>query len=103
MTDTVAITVLSGQEFQRVSAIFTRTWATGKGPCPTLSFILKVKNTKLRQRWTAYLSQKGMEEHYHGTTLTCNITAMQILCTDQDCGICEICSNGLDRRSFART
>ena len=89
------------QETATVTGKFQSAWASRKGPCPTIDFVYIITNTKLKQRWTTYqqsLTTKTVEEHYHGTKLTCNITAVQDLCNDQDCGICGIARMGLDRR-----
>ena len=41
------------------------------------------------------LQDQSVEEHYHGTTITCNITTTNKLCNDGNCGICGISSTGL--------
>ena len=43
------------------------------------------------------LQDQRFEEHYHGTTLKCNIMATNKLCNDGNCGICGISNTGLDR------
>ena len=42
------------------------------------------------------LRDRTVEEYYHGTNLTCDITTTQALCHDQDCGICGISAVGFD-------
>ena len=87
----------TGSEFVTVSLKFTRTWV--HGPCPTIDFVFAISNNSLKQRWVAYrqvLSDQTIEEHFHGTTLACNIMANQRPCSYKNCGICGISRNGLD-------
>ena len=70
-----------------------------KGRCPDIDYVYVITNTKLSQRWTEYqqaLKDKTVEQHYHGTKLTCDIITTQTLCDDQNCGICGIASEGLN-------
>ena len=93
----------STQEFQAVCIKFKSAWV--KGTCPSVSYVFVVTNTKLEPRWRRYLQNltlQDVEEHYHGTMLTCNITATNTLCRDENCGICGICSVGLDRRCIQK-
>ena len=97
----VSIHLATVQESIVVKGKFQGKWDSRKGPCPNIDFIFIIINTKLEQRWTAYkqtLQNQTIEEHYHGTRLACDITSVQALCNDQDCGICGIASTGLDRR-----
>ena len=58
-----------------------------------------ISSTFLEQTWAGYkasLADQTVEQHYHGTKLTCNITVTQTLCGDTNCGICGIACNGLD-------
>lgn len=47
-------------------------------------------------RYQQSLQDQTVEEHYHGTNLTCNIATSQDLCNDKNCGICGISRNGFD-------
>ena len=78
---------------------FRRRWAPQKGACPNIKFIFIIRNTKLKQKWMRYqqsLKDQTVEEHYHGTNLTCDIATSQDLCNDKSCGICGISRNGFD-------
>ena len=86
-------------EFAEVAAKFRRAWKVEKGPCPPVSRVFVVTNPTLQQRWKAYkrkLQDHTVEEHFHGTTITCNITATEVLCNNGNCGICGISSTGFD-------
>ena len=76
---------------------FTSSWR--KGTCPRVDHVFVVSNSALETRWRAYrqkLQNQTVEEYYHGTKLTCNLS--QPPCTSNKCGICGISSMGLDRR-----
>ena len=63
--------------------------------------MFKVTNDTLERKWTAYkstLREKQVEEVYHGTKLSCRITASWKCCDTESCGICGISKSGLDRR-----
>ena len=78
---------------------FRGMWALQKGACPKIKFIFNIRNTKLKQRWVRYqrsLQNQTIEEHYHGTNLTCDIAASKNLCNDKNCGVCGISRNGFD-------
>ena len=91
------------QVFRQVSQKFTSSWNTRKGSCPKVDFIYVVSNSALTARWTAYrqkLSVQTVEEYYHGTKLTCDLSSLP--CTDQECGACGISNTGLDRRCIRK-
>ena len=99
----VSLRVANAQEFSAVSAKFTTMWV--KGTCPKVSFIFVITNTNLEQRWGKYkrtLKDQRVEEHYHGTMLTCNITGDKNMCSDQSCGVCGISRMGLDQRCIQK-
>ena len=57
----------------------------------------------LTTRWQDYkakLPDKTVENHYHGTKLTCSFSGQ--LCSDKDCGVCGIASEGFDRRCIRK-
>jgi len=69
-----------------------KAWKVEKGPGPPVSRVFVVTNRTLEQKWKAYkrkLQDRTVEEHFHGTTITCNITATEALCNDGNCGICH--------------
>ena len=65
-----------------------------------MEYVFVVINATLKQRCSTYrqgLRNRGLEEHFHGTTLSCNIAYTEVLCSDGSCGICGISRTGLDR------
>ncbi len=97
----VNIRVATRQEQSGITATFQQKWAKDKGSCPPVSSVYIITNTQLTQRWQTYksgLQNKVVEQYYHGTKLTCNITVNSALCNDQACGVCGISNTGLDRR-----
>ena len=90
---------------QAVATTFKNTWARQKGICPPINSIFSVVNTSLRQTWHKYkatLSVQNVLEYFHGTTLECNITVQQTLCSNTECGVCGIANVGLDRRCIRK-
>lgn len=84
--------------FSRIAGKFTSAWQ--KGVPPIVHQIFEVKNESQERKWRTYrqrLSDKTIEEHFHGTKLSCNIAAIQAPCSDGNCGICGISCSGLDR------
>lgn len=58
-------------------------------------------NKALEERWEAYKTSlsphhQGVEKHFHGTTLACDILGTKGLCRNAQCGICRISDIGLD-------
>ena len=87
----------TSEEFAEISARFTKAWK--KGWCHPVDQVFVITNSTLQRKWNAYkyrLQDQSVEEHYHGTTLTCNIMGTNKLCNDGNCGICGISSTGLD-------
>ena len=101
----VTIKLATSQELLAVTRSFEQRWRSTEEACPKLDHVYVVTNAELSQRWTAYqnnLKDKTVEEHYHGTKLTCSLTTTQTLCNNQDCGICGIATMGLDRRCIRK-
>ena len=95
---TGTIRLPNSQEFAEVSTKFRSKWI--KGVCPHVEYVYAVTNSTLKQRWITYgrtLRDQTKEEHFHGTTLSCDITCTRALCSDRYCGICGISNFGLDR------
>lgn len=91
-------------EFSKVSMKFSVKWEKN-GSAPSITALFAVSNHNLEQHHTSYketLSIKKTEEHFHGTSLTCNITASKTLCNDGNCGICGISCAGLDRQCIGK-
>ena len=81
---------------------FLRDWQ--KGVAPRLQdvkvFEIYVADC-LQRRWKNYRSTlpsryQRIEQHYHGTTLSCNFNNLDYFCSDENCAICQIASNGFD-------
>ena len=84
-------------KFTAVSVKFSSEWK--KGACPSVKFIFEITNVTLKKNFVAYRSsrqQKDVEQHFHGTTLACNITTTRDICIKGACGICGISSEGLN-------
>ena len=80
-----------------MTAKFRSAWRKGVAPVPCC--ILAVTNEKIERKWRAYqagLTNKAVEEHFHGTSLSCNISASLAPCQDGNCGVCGISCEGLD-------
>ena len=93
----------NSQEREEVIVKFTNAWNFKKGECPKVDFVFVISNFTLLSRWTAYrlkLSDQTVEEYYHGTKLSCNLTKAP--CADSECGICGISRTGLDRRCIRK-
>ena len=63
--------------------------------------IFEVKNTALKERFTAYshtesLSSPNIKWYFHGTVLKCDILNNKSLCSKDDCSVCGICHRGFD-------
>ena len=57
-----------------------------------------IDNSSLEKKWTDYrktLRIQTSEVHYHGTSLSCDITTSRTICNN-GCGICGISSAGMD-------
>ena len=92
-------------EFTQVQSSFQRTWATGKGACPPITCVFLIQNMTLETRWKKYqktVSFQTIEQHYHGTKLTCNVVAQKGTCNDPKCGVCGITLMGMDRQCVRR-
>ncbi len=65
-----------------------------------MEYVAVVVNATLKQRCSTYrqrLRNQEMEEHFHGTTLSCDIKRTKALCSVGSCGICGISRTGLNR------
>ena len=90
-------TRLTGEEFYRAAGKFTSAWQ--KGAPPQVHHIFSVENRSLEIKWSTYrrgLSSQIIEEHFHGTSLSCDISTSRSPCRDGNCGVCGISCSGLD-------
>ena len=88
------------QTYKDLSKKFQKTWAKAKGPCPPVITIVKIVNPMVAERFERYRSKflvyRGIEQHYHGTTLCCDLANYAELCDDPNCGACGIARRGFD-------
>ena len=91
----VSIT-LDDQAGSPSSILFQQMWA--KGAYPQVEHIFAISNTVLlQQQFNSYkrlVSCVTVEQHFHGTSLVCDLTRNKVLCGDQACGVCGISANG---------
>ena len=94
---TIRLLGVHSKEYSTVSHQFVNNWK--KGASPSVHSIFGVTNNDLKRKWNTYKTQLGnqtVEQYYHGTSLTCDITTTQTLCQYTSCGVCGISSCGLD-------
>lgn len=94
---TDVIKLASYNEFDTIKRKFKNDWAPGKGAVPDVKAVFVIKNDELK--WNTYKlslpsQYQGVEEHYHGTKLLCNITSNEDLCCSLNCCICRIVTAG---------
>eukprot|EP00731_Ephydatia_muelleri_P002207 Em0001g2207a len=90
-------------ECQVITSKFYNDWV--KGICPKVDFILNIfcpgVLTEMWEDRRASLAKKhsptAVEQHYHGTIISCDIITSEDLCQCSDCGICGICRNGFQK------
>ena len=106
--------MLMEEKYNLVVQKFRSMWSAAKGVCPPVNHIFEVNNPTLLSKWSAYratLSDRmyrmvvsvvqserldQVEEHFHGTSLACNLATSKKLCPNPKCGICGISCRGLD-------
>lgn len=96
------ITLPCAEEESRIKSYFEAQWCLQKGDCPHITSVLEVTNSHLNNQWDAYretlpFGYRGVEMHFHGTKLKCDIAENMSLCNDRECGICNICKTGMSR------
>lgn len=85
------------QEYRDLCAKFRKDWAMNKGPCPSIIAIVKIVNSIVSLKFEdCPLKLHGIEQHYHGTTLCCDLANSANLCNDPNCGACGITRRGFD-------
>ena len=84
---------------------FQATWAPEKGRCPKIKFIFAIHNSRLEASWMSYrqsLRINSVEDHYHGTSMSCDIATNQTLCQNPICGVCGIARNGFKKHCIQK-
>ena len=96
-------------EYTRILTKFQNDWAKRKGPCPSVDRIFEVFCKNLVKSWKSYkdaLATRGhpttVEQHYHGTTIKCDLISTMTFCSHNDCGICGICQQGFKKKCIGK-
>ena len=96
-------------DYTTISARFLNDWAPSKGPCPSVDYIFEVSCKNHKQKWKAYkdaLATSGhptiVEQHYHGTTIKCDLIRSKSFCSIDGCGICGISRNGFLKKCIGK-
>ena len=92
---------------KQVQDHFQKQWAPAKGACPPITCVFQVTNTQLENRWKVYEKKlpsgsRNPERHYHGTKLTCDIVNSGTVCNNNQCGVCGICTFGMDQKCIRK-
>ena len=95
------------QEYTNLCEKFRRDWARRKGRCPSIISIAKIINPVISKRFESYRhtlprSLQGVEQHYHGTRLCCDLANSAELCENTNCGACGIARKGFDPQRISR-
>ena len=93
--------------FKKVSKKFKDAWKQGGGHKPSVSLVFEISNFNLEKNFKKYQDGRAEEcrntcEHFHGTTLACDVPTTHKFCENGECGICGISSSGLDRSYITR-
>ena len=86
---------------------FKQSWKNEEVSCPTddeIEHVFIIHNQSQHKRLQSYrqtLISQTVEEHYHGTKITCHITNDQKLCCNRNCGACGITMRGF-KKCFIR-
>ena len=90
----------NSQEYKNLCKKFRKDWARSKGVCPPVITIVKIINPMISERFercrSKFLLYQGIEQHYHGTTLCCDLADYAELCDNPNCGACGIIRKGFD-------
>ena len=88
------------EKYKKLQKKFQKDWAKEKGPCPSIITIVRIVNPMVAERFESYHNHfhfyRGIERHYHGTTLCCDLANYAELCDDPNCGACGIARRGFD-------
>ena len=99
-------TIKTATEHARLSAskVFQEMWK--KGICPNIKAVFTITNASVQQQWERYkssLTDKRVEQHFHGTALKCDVFKNKELCKISDCGICGISNEGFSIQHIRNT
>ena len=78
---------------------FQKMWAPEKGVCPPVEHVFVITNMILQQQFDSYKGRVrvvAVEQHFHGTSLMCDLASKNALCTDRTCGVCSISRFGFN-------
>ncbi|KAL5516947.1 hypothetical protein EMCRGX_G002404 [Ephydatia muelleri] len=100
----VGLQQLTSRDYALIALKFRNDWAAKKGPCPSVDHIFQVSSKNQDKKWKCYrdaLTSGGhptdVEQHYHGTTIKCDLISSKSFCSHNDCGICGISRNGFQK------
>ncbi len=74
-------------------------WARAKGPVPTVEHVFTIQNPILSSQFNSYKQRIGLaavEEHFHGTSILCDLAKNRSLCSNSKCSICNISKCGFN-------
>ena len=83
----------------RCITLFQSKWAPQKGACPRVDYVFTITNSHLEHQFQYFkrtVKVLGTEEHFHGTSLKCNLARSSSLCLDRSCGVCSISRYGFN-------
>jgi len=95
----VSICSSNGTHARKCRRLFQTMWPQEKGKCPPVDYVFTISNSYLQSQFESYsitIRVANIEEHFHGTTLKCNLARDQSLCLNRSCGICSISRYGFD-------
>ena len=95
-------------EYTDLCEKFRKSWARRKGRCPSIISIAKIINPVISERFESYRltlpqSFQGVEQHYHGTRLCCDLANSAEPCENPKCGACGIARKGFDPQRISRS
>ena len=96
------------QEYANLCEKFHRDWARGKAPCPSIISIAMIINPVTLVTFESYRHTlpwlfQGVEQHYHGTRLCCDLANSAEPCENPNCGACGIARKGFDPQRICKS
>lgn len=94
--------------YGEVIAQFNKTWASAKGPVPTVVAVFELRNPTLYRRFIEYekkiasanAGDANTRRRFHGTNLACQLDQTKSLCSAGACAVCGIAREGLKLAKF---
>ena len=85
-------------EYKQVLKTFQGKWVKNP-PAPAADCIFKVFVPQVEAQFKQYqssLANQTVEEHFHGTTMKCDLLSTKKPCKTKNCGVCGISRYGFD-------